>query len=180
MTPEAARDIRQQESVSRDLRLLDRIVKTGDVNNYIGPSLTGARAVEWWKKNMPEMLAGGKVPDALAVMDSAESNLKNLRIRDITGAAVRESEEPRILAEVPDRTRDKPEVYRAKLAYQIQVQRIIEQRTKELLGPDGRLRTDVDANDVARRFPLPTYGDQSTSGQNIDMGGVQLRGNFRR
>jgi hypothetical protein len=173
MSVEAAKDIRVQEGVSRDLRLLYRLTEGGGLNSYIGPTLTGARATEWWKKNAPEMLAGGKVPDALAVMDSVEANLKNLKIRDVTGAAVRIDEEPRILAEVPDRTRDKPEVYRAKLAYQIEVQKIISQRTKALLGPDGLLRLDVDADEVARRFPLPG------SNQNVDLSGGVHRGNFK-
>ena len=183
LTVNAAQEINTQERISARLRSVVKLTKTGDLDNYIGPALTGARFNEWGKKNLPDWLVG-KVPNGLALLDQVESDLKNLQIRDITKASVRESEEPRILATVPNRLLDKPEMYRAKLMHQVEVQKVIELRTKDLLGPDGRMKTNVDPEDVARRYPMPEFGDQTNKPQVPNLkdeykkGGVKLRGNF--
>lgn len=150
---ETAREIATHEQSIADLQQIGRILSTGKADTYIGPTLTGARFKEWATKNLPGWLVG-RVPDALALLDFSETQFKNFRIRAITGAAVRESEEPRILAETPDRTRDKPEVYRKKWQQSVANMRVLTDRLKELVGPDGKMKAGVDPVEVARRHPL--------------------------
>lgn len=149
-----AKDIAEGEQQIGALGRIGSILKTGSVDQFIGPLLTGARWNEWATKNLPESLVG-KVPNALSALDFAEGQFHNFRIRAITGAAVRETEEPRILVETPDRKRDKPEVYRAKFEQSLENMRVLNARLKELVGPDGRMKIGVNPEDVAARHPLP-------------------------
>lgn len=153
---ETARHVSRVESVLASLKGIQKLLMTGSVDRFIGPTLTGARFNEWWAKNIP----GVPVPDELTMLTQAEGMMKNFKVVDITGAAVRESEEPRIYAEIPDRTADKPEAYRLKFANFMHILSQIDRRNKELLGADGRMRLDVNPDALARKYPLSfKYGN---------------------
>lgn len=171
----AAQRLIQVETTNAALQGAKKLVSTGKLDQFMGPWMTGARYNEWSQKNLPEWYAG-KVPTALTLLDQAEAMAKNWRIVDRTGAAVRESEEPRILAETPNRFTDKPEVYKAKLNYFADLVDTINRRNHELMGPDGRPRVGVNPDEVAKRYPLPQFG-ADTGRTKIDFGkeGIRIR-----
>ena len=156
MSPEAAKQVTVLEQSLAKLEQLNALVKTGDVDRYMGP--TSSRPFkafgEWAVKNLPSAIMG-TIPEGLSDLEQASAIVKNIQIYTRTGAAVRETEEPRLLAEVPDKGRDKPEAFKRKLTQSIANARVLIKRYAELTGPDGRLKAGADPDAVARQFPLP-------------------------
>lgn len=154
--PVPAETLQMVTGVEEQLKALTRvgeILTGGTADQFIGPTFTGARIVEWAKKNLPESFVG-QVPDELAILDQAEATIRNIHIRARTGAAVRETEEPRLTAEIPDRTRDKPEVYRQKYRQSVKTSQALLERLRALSGPRGREYL-ANPEKLTRDIPLP-------------------------
>ena len=134
--PEAARMVTGLEAQVQALNRIDTLLASGTADKFLGPLFTGARFKEWAVKNLPQEWVG-MVPDELALLDMAEFTVKNIHVQARTGAAVRETEEPRLFAEVPDRFRDKPEVYRTKLREAVANSNVLLKRMRLLFGPEG-------------------------------------------
>ena len=130
------------------------------VKPYIGPMLTGAPTREWAKRNLPEHLAG-KVPEALTDLGLFEASYGNLLIRARSGSAVSEAEEARNRKEIPDRRRDKPEVYLRKVQHAVQIADAIQRRTSRLAAVGGRAALASDVMRIWNDIPLP---EMSTEG----------------
>ncbi len=156
-TPEVAKTLSSMEQGLSQLKQVLQTLKTGEADKYLGPGTSRPWAAfkEWAVKNLPSAVTGG-VPDTLSDLEQAAAIVKNITIFARTGAAVREAEEPRLLAEVPDKQRDKPEAFKRKLVNSIANAEVLVKRYRELVGPDGRLKAGVDPDAVAKKFPLPS------------------------
>lgn len=156
LSPEAAKGVSNLgESLAR-LEQLVALTKTGKADQYMGPKMSRpwSKFKEWAVTSLPSAIVGN-VPDTLSDLEQAGAIVKNIQILTRTGAAVRESEEPRLLKEMPDRERDKPEMFKRKLGQSLANARVLVKRYTELVGPDGRLKAGADPAAVAKRLPLP-------------------------
>lgn len=136
VSPEAAKLVSGLEEQVRALGQVNQALKSGTAEKFVGPLLTGARFTEWAVKNLPKEWVG-LVPDELALLDMAEFTIKNIHIQSRTGAAMSETETPRLMAEVPDRSRDKIESYRIKLRQaEVNATRLLA-RLRVLFSPEG-------------------------------------------
>lgn len=163
MQPQAAADIAKTEEIVRTLKRIGTYEKDKTLYPYIGPISTRPMGAltEAIQTKTP---FGGTLPPRVADLQQGAGQLANYTIQNITGAAVRETEEPRILREVPDLKRDKPEIFWQKYHQTLQTNEVLLARKKAMLGPDGRQRADVNPDDVAAQYPLPVPLPESVMG----------------
>ena len=162
---ETAKQLSNLETMSSAVTRLRALQQNRAIlDQFIGPTATGARLAEWYTRNVP----GVAVPKELTDLDQAEIAIKNTMVPYITGAAVKKDEEPRIFTELPDRTSQKPDEYWRKVANWVNIAKVLEDRYKELVGPDGRMRVGVTPEDVYRRHPLTEslFGGGESPAQN--------------
>jgi len=163
MAPEAAKQIATTEEIVRTLKRVGAYEKDKTLYPYIGPPLTRpvGGITEAIQTKTP---FGGTLPPRVTDLQQAAGQLANYTIQNITGAAVRETEEPRILKEVPDLKRDKPEVFWQKYHQTLQTNEVLLERKKAMLGPDGRMKANVDPEEIAKKYPLPGPLPDSVTG----------------
>ncbi len=154
MAPAAATDVANMEKTVAALQRMSGYAKDRSLDAYIGPVTTrlGGALTERIQTQTP---FGGSLPPKVVDLQQANAELRNATIRNITGAAVRETEEPRILSEVPDIKTDKPAVFWQKTQQTLQTNQILLERKKAMYGPDGRMKADVDPAEIAAKYPLP-------------------------
>lgn len=163
MAPEAAKQISITEEIVRTLKRIGGYANDKSLNAYIGPPSTrpmGAMT-EAVQTKTP---FGGSLPPRAVDLQQGMGQLANFTILNITGAAVRETEEPRILKEVPDLKRDKPEVFWQKYHQTLQTNEVLLERKKAMYGPDGRMKAGLDPEEIAKKYPLPAPLAESVTG----------------
>ena len=133
--------------------ILNDPAKFGVVKDYIGPMMTGAPVREGLVRNLPSGLVG-EVPPDLSDLGYAEDQYKNLLVAARSGQAVTEGEFARNMAEAPNRSKDKPEVYRRKMQHAFHVSQVLSKRMSQLTGVGGRAAAHP--VDTVKSIPLPS------------------------
>jgi len=179
MSPEAANQLIRAEEKLSALEHISTLMSDKDVDQYLGPALSRKFGwgvfKEYLQKKAPSFMS--KVPDILSDLDQLGAIVGNITIITRTGAAVRETEEPRLKSEIPDRNRDKPEAFRRKLANTLHNARMLVRRYRELVGPDGRVKANVDVEAVRDKYALK-FSESAKSP--ADMSDEELKAALRR
>jgi hypothetical protein len=140
-----AHDVAQAVAVRHSTNQMYEALKNPDiVNNYIGPY------AQYWSaiQGRAPFEAAGKKPPDLVALEQNLSNLTNYTIRLITGAAVREAEEPRIKGQLPQMS-NQPDEFKQRLTWTIKNNELLENQVRALA-----LQGDTNAKAVAAELGL--------------------------
>jgi len=163
MPADSARLLVSSEMAAKDLggALTLWQTKRDTISPFVGPMLTGAPLREGVGRNLPPKIAGSlgmTIPKEVVAIDQKVDTARNMYALAQSGQAVTPGEFTRLMQQLPDRTRDNPDVFDVKLRAMVQNSQVLAQRMQSLMAPGGRQKS---LSDVILSMPLEYVKDAS-------------------